>query len=169
MCSQRGLANRCWDDSLGSDHPGVVQADQELFQVDVVIVVVRDAKRFTGRVHASIGIEFGSVDAQVDVAQERAEQEHQVTLFDKLRDRLVPDRALVQPDEKRMPFADDTLAEHGRGDWNVRRFGELEQFILQTESVNLDSGDDDRILGLGKPIARSRESPRRSPPDRFDE
>ena len=51
------------------------------------------------------------------------------------------------PANKRMAFVDHALAEHRGGDGNAGLLGEFQQRTLQTETVDLDAGQDDRPLG----------------------
>ena len=102
----------------------------------------------------SAEIEFGRVDAEVDVGHERAEHDHAVAGFDVLRDFIAAQRAFVEAHVERMRFGDDAFAEHRGGHRDAGRLGQPHRFVLQAEAMNLDAEQEHRLLGDFDPADR---------------
>ena len=100
------------------------------------------------------GVEIGGEDAEVDVGEDRAEQDEAVALLDELGHLRPSHGPLVEADVERMHLADHALGEHRGRHRDARRLGERDHVGLQPEAVQLDAGDDDRAAGGSDPPGR---------------
>ena len=149
-CSVKGFLRR----SVGAGGGGVLgsrvaggERVDEILQSHVVVMMVADAELFARGVDAVGEIQFGRVDAEVDIGHERAEHQHAIAGFDVFGDFVAAERAFVEAHVERMSFGDDAFAEHRGGHRNAGRFGQPHGFVLQVEAVNLDAEQEHGLRG----------------------
>ena len=125
---------------------GLGQPLHEVGQQHVVKMMVLDAELFARGVDALGRVEMGRVDAEVDVGHERAQEDHAIALFDVAADRFAPHRPFVNAQVERVPLAHDRFAQERRAHRDLVPLGQPHDFLAQAEAVDLDAGDDHRLL-----------------------
>ena len=97
-------------------------------------------------------VEVGGEDAEIDVGEDRAEEDPAVARLDELRHLAAPHPPFIEADVERVDLADDTLAKQCGGDGDPRGFGQRDRIGLEPVALQLDAGDDHRGLGLFDPL-----------------
>ncbi len=124
------------------------QSFHEVGQQHVVKMMLLDAELFARDVNALGRVEMGRVDAEIDVGHERAQEDHAVALFDIAADRLAAHCPFVNTQVERVPLAHDRFAQQRGTHRNLVPIGQPHHFFAQAETVDLDAGDDHRLLAL---------------------
>ena len=130
------------------------QLADEVLEEHAAEVMVADPQVFARGVDRPPRVEIGGEDAEIDVGEDRAEEDPAVARFDKLRHLAAPHPSFVEADVERMDLTDDALAEECRSNRDPCRLGQRDRVGLEPEALQLDAGDDHRRLRLLDPLDR---------------
>ena len=114
-------------------------------------MMVTDPQLVGGGIDALRGIELGREDPEVEIGEQRAEQDHAVALLDESRHLFAAECPFVEPDIERMHLADHALGEQRRRHRDPRRLRKPHHVFLKPVPVQLDAGDDHGPLRLLDP------------------
>ena len=130
------------------------QLADEILEEHALEVVVADPQVFARGMDRPPRVEVGGEDAEIDVGEDRAEEDAAVARLDELRHLAAPHPPFIEADVERMDLADDTFSEERRGDGDPCGFGQRDRIGLEPVALQLDARDDHRGLGLLDPLDR---------------